>query len=169
MEIEIPNRANRLKPGMYAKVTLEIENRDNVLLVPKSALVDSQGQRGIYQPTDDNRAAFKPVTVGLEDNEKGEILDGLREGEIIISTGAGSLRPNDQLVVAGGNGDGPSNRGPAGPGGRRTPGGQGGRPNMNPGGGDGGGQRGSGQVPSGQEQPQRRPDAAARGNQQPIA
>jgi membrane fusion protein (multidrug efflux system) len=158
MEIEIPNRENLLKPGMYAKVTLEVDSRENVLLIPKVALVDSEGQRGVYQPNDESRAQFKSVKVGLEDSEKAEILDGLREGEIVISTGAGALRRNDQLVVAGG-GDGPSNRGQGGPRGRRGPGGQG-RPNM--------GDRPSGQPP--QEQPQRRPDASARGAQQsPVA
>jgi HlyD family secretion protein len=166
MEIEIPNRENRLKPGMYAKVTLEVDSRENVLLVPKAALVDSEGQRGIYQPNDENRAQFKRVTVGLEDPDKAEILEGLREGEVVISTGAGALRRNDQLLIAGG--DGPSQRPPGAPGGRRGPGGEG-RPNMGnrPGGGPSGQ---GGQVPSGQEQPQRRPQSSAReGQQRPVA
>ena len=166
MEIEIPNRDSKLKPGMYAKVTLEVDSRENVLLVPKIAVVDSEGQRGVYQPSDESRAQFKRVTIGLEDNEKAEILEGLREGEIIISTGAGALRRNDQLIVSGG-GDGPSGRGAGTPGGKRGPGQ--GRPNMGTKPGNGG-QRGPGQVPSGQEQPQRRPDTSVRGGQQrPVA
>lgn len=161
MEIEIPNRENKLKPGMYARVTLEVDRRENVLVIPKNALVDSQGRRGVFQPNDENRAAFKPITVGLEDTEQAQVLDGLSEGEIVISNGAGALRPNDQLNVAN-NGDGPSSRRPgaAAPGGRRGPGNQSGgqgRPNM-------------GSRPSSQEQPQRRPDASARGPQQrPVA
>ena len=133
MEVEIPNPDFRLKPGMYARVDLEIDGRQNVLLVPKIALVDSEGRRGVYQPSEDNRATFKPVKVGIEDAERAEILDGLHEGETVISVGAGALRRNDQLVVAGaggdqqrgpGGGDGPSGqpgtgrqRGPGGPGG----------------------------------------------------
>lgn len=145
MEIEIPNREYRLKPGMYAKVTLEIETRDNVLTVPKVALVDSGGARGVYQPNDESRAQFKAVKIGLEDSEKAEVLDGLREGEIVISTGAGSLRPNDELLVAGG-GDGPSRRR-----------GSAGAPD--------------GQAPSGQEAQPRRPDSSSRqvGQQRPVA
>ena len=132
MEVEIPNPDFRLKPGMYARVDLEIDGRQNVLLVPKIALVDSEGQRGVYQPSEDNRAIFKPVKVGIEDAERAEVLDGLHEGETVISVGAGALRRNDQLVVAGqgdqqggpGGADGPSGRpgmgrqrGPGGPGG----------------------------------------------------
>lgn len=131
MEIEIPNREYRLKPGMYAKVTLEVESRDNVLLVPKIALVDSEGSRGVYQPNGESRAAFKAVTVGLEDTSHAEILDGLSEGEVVVSTGAGALRRNDQLVVAGTAGPrGPRGGGQGGPGGpgAAPPGAESGRP-----------------------------------------
>jgi hypothetical protein len=101
MEVEIPNRGNKLKPGMYARVDLTVEDKTNVLVVPKIALVDSQGERGVYQPSEDNRAKFKPVKVGIENNEIAEILEGLSEGEQIVSNGAGALRRDDQLVVAG--------------------------------------------------------------------
>jgi RND family efflux transporter MFP subunit len=166
IEVEIPNPAYRLKPGMYANVTLEIETRENILTVPKIALVDSGGSRGVYQPNADGRAEFKPVQVGLEVSEKAEVLEGLNDGDIVVSTGAGALRRNDQLVIAGG-GDGPSRpRGAAGQGnggGRRAPGeGPGGaRPNME-----------GGQAPSGQEgQPPRRPQSSSRqlGQQSPVA
>ncbi len=125
MEVEIPNRDYRLKPGMYAKVNLEVDNRTNVLLVPKVSLVDSEGRRGVFIPNAENRAEFKPVKVGLEDDNHAEVLDGVNEGEVIVSTGAGALRRNDQLVVTGG--DGASPRGP-GTGGRRGGQGRGQRP-----------------------------------------
>jgi membrane fusion protein, multidrug efflux system len=174
MEVEIPNPEARLKPGMYAKVSLEVEGRQNVLLVPKVALVDSEGQRGVYQPTEDNKAQFKPVKVGLEDTERAEILEGLREGETIIGTGAGALRRNDQLVIAGadkqGVQDGPSGskgmgnrprdgqsapRGPSGQGGEGAQGGER-RPRMN-----------GAQSPSGQ--PGRRPQTQRPLQQRPVA
>jgi membrane fusion protein (multidrug efflux system) len=104
MEVEIPNTGFRLKPGMYAKVNLEVETREKVLLVPKVALVDSEGQRGVYQANEDNRAQFKAVKLGLEDADHADILEGLAEGETIVSTGAGALRRNDQLAIAGQNG-----------------------------------------------------------------
>ncbi len=109
MEVEVPNTQYRLKPGMYARVDLTVEDKANALVVPKIALVDSQGERGVYQPNDQGRAVFKPVKVGIENNETAEILTGLAEGEQIISTGAGALRRDDQVVIAGA--DGPSGTG----------------------------------------------------------
>jgi RND family efflux transporter MFP subunit len=115
MEVEIVNQQFRLKPGMYARVDLTVEDKEGVLVVPKIALIDSQGERGVYQPGEDNKAKFRPVKVGLENNETAEILEGLSEGEQIVSTGAGALRRDDQLVVAGmpvpGGQGGPAARG----------------------------------------------------------
>lgn len=145
MEVEIPNQQYRLKPGMYARVNLEVESKQNVLLVPKVAVIDSEGQRGVYQASADSRAQFKPVTVGLEDADRVEILQGLNEGDVVVSTGAGALRRNDQLVVAGqdgpfgggqpgmggragGGGPGRGRRPSGAPPGDAVPGGQGGRP-----------------------------------------
>jgi membrane fusion protein (multidrug efflux system) len=164
MEIEIPNANFRLKPGMYAKVTLEVDSKDNVLLIPKVALVDSEGQRGVFQPNNDSRAAFKPIKIGIEDAERVEVLDGLAEGEMVVSTGAGALRRNDQLVTAGGS------AGPGGPGagrggqgqgqGRGRRGGQGGE------GGRGGGQ--GGQGAGGQGAPGRPSQDGAAADSQPA-
>lgn len=154
MELEIPNPQFRLKPGMYAKVNLEVESRENVLLVPKISLTDSEGQRGVYLPGADGKALFKPVRVGIEDTERAEILEGLAEGETIVSTGAGALRRSDQLVVAGQDGPrGPAAGGQGGAGGRSGMGGR--RPGSQGGQGRPPSQEG-GQAPSGQG---RRPPA----------
>ena len=152
MEIEIPNANFRLKPGMYAKVTLEVESKENVLLIPKVALVDSEGQRGVYQPNAESRAAFKPIKIGIEDAERVEVLDGLNEGEMVVSTGAGALRRNDQLVTVGANAaPGAPGAGRGGPGqgqGRGRRGGQGGEGGRGGQGGQGGPGQGAPGRPS---------------------
>ncbi len=143
---------------MYAKVNLEVEGRENVLIVPKVALVDSEGQRGIYQPNGESRAQFKPVKVGIEDTNRAEILEGLSEGETVVSTGAGALRRNDQLLDAGAGGG--QRGGPGGPGARPDAGGNRQRGTNPPAGG--------GQAPSGQ-QPGRRPQTSSQLQQRPVA
>jgi HlyD family secretion protein len=114
IEVEIPNADNRLKPGMYAKVLLTIEERKGTTIVPKVAVVDFEGKRGVWVPVADNKARFVPVTLGLEDPERMEILDGLKPGDRIITDGASSLRAGDTVVLPG--------QGPGGPGGGRRPG-----------------------------------------------
>ncbi len=99
MEIEVPNPTLRLKPGMYARVRLRVAEHAGVLTVPLNAVVDVSGRKGVFVP-DGNIARFVPVEVGLQDQERVEIVNGLAEGATVISTGAAGLRDGDPVVLA---------------------------------------------------------------------
>lgn len=105
MEVEIPNPANRLKPGMYARVNLTIDQRENALVVPANAVVDRDGQRGVFLAAD-NTATFRPVQIGIEDTVNVEILGGVSETDRVITTGAAALQTGDRIVLAGQPGGG---------------------------------------------------------------
>jgi len=105
IEVEIENPQFRLKPGMYARVNFTVEQRPNTLVIPANALVDVQGSRGVFQPNGDI-AKFKPVTIGLVDEQHVEIAAGLDEGERIVTTGAAALREGDKIVLPGQRQDG---------------------------------------------------------------
>lgn len=98
MEIEVPNPGFRLKPGMYARVRLTVERRPDALTVPSNAVVDSDGKRGVFM-VKDQTAKFVATTVGLSDGERIEIVDGLREGDRVITTGALALRDGDRVAL----------------------------------------------------------------------
>ena len=100
IEVEIPNPGFRLKPGMYARVTVTTDERKDALLVPSTAVVDLGGQRGVFLAAENDTAAFRPVTVGIEEDTQVEILDGLTEGDRVVTTGAGALRNGDRVLLA---------------------------------------------------------------------
>lgn len=156
MEIEILNGDMRLKPGMYARVSLVVEERKGTLVAPKSALVDFENKRGVWMPNEDNRAKFVPVVLGIEDLDRVEIASGLKEGDKIVTTGATAVRNNDQLVIAGAAGPGGAGGGPGGRGGRGGAAGAGGqRPaGMTGAPGAPGAEGGAGRRPGGQRPPQ---------------
>src|SRR5207302_8210055 len=116
---------------MYARVGIVTESHPNALVVPTNAVVDANGTRGVYLSVD-SFAQFHPVKIGIEGNERTEILDGVAEGDRVVTTGAAGLRNGDPIVLAGGGGNG--GRGGRG-GGRGNRGGQGGQSpaNANPG------------------------------------
>ena len=122
MEVEIQNTQFRLKPGMYARVNFTVERRPNTLVMPANALVDVQGKRGVFRPSEGDIAKFHPIEVGLMDENQIEISSGLSEGDRIITTGAAALRDGDKIVVAGakagGQGGGGNRGGNRGDGGR---------------------------------------------------
>ncbi|HUQ89392.1 MAG TPA: efflux RND transporter periplasmic adaptor subunit [Vicinamibacterales bacterium] len=159
MEVEIPNGDNKLKPGMYARVNLTIEEHNNALVIPKTAIVDYSSQRGVWVPNESDRAMFVPLKLGIENSEQIEVIEGLAEGGKFVNNGAGAVRNNDQLMFAGagggnggqggqgrgrGNFGGGANGGNGGdgarkfqgqgqrPGGQGAPGGEGGQPRKRP-------------------------------------
>lgn len=101
MEIEIPNPGFRLKPGMYARVTITTDERKDALVVPGNAVVDYNGRRGVFVMADSETVAFRPVRVGIEESETIEILEGAAEGDRVVTTGAAALRDGDRVLLAG--------------------------------------------------------------------
>lgn len=114
IEIEVPNLDFRLRPGMYARTRLTVGRREGVLVVPRNALVDLEGRRGVFVPAG-NKARFVAVGTGIQQAERVEITDGVGDGDRVITTGAGALRDGDTIILAGAN---PA-RSPGGAGGRR--------------------------------------------------
>lgn len=100
MEIEVPNPTRRLKPGMYARVSLVTSTRTDALVVPKAAIVDVAGRRGVYT-IDGRTAIFRPIEVGIEDADRIEITSGISEGEEVVSIGASSIRDGDMVRLEG--------------------------------------------------------------------
>lgn len=147
MEVEIPNGDAKLKPGMYARINLTVEEHENALVVPKEAVIDYSNQRGVWVPNEQDRAAFVPLKLGIENTEQIEVLGGMNEGTRFVTTGAGAVRNNDQLLYAGQAGGGQGGPGAGAPGA-----GRGGRGGQGRGNGTGDGARkfqGEGQRPGG--------------------
>ncbi len=119
LEIEVPNPGYRLKPGMYARVRLTVDRRPNALTVPRNAVVDTEGKRGVFLVDDGNVARLNIVRTGLQDSEKVEILEGLNDGQRVITTGAIALRNGDRVQLATGRGG--RRGGGAGTGGGKSP------------------------------------------------
>ena len=122
IEIEVPNAGFRLKPGRYARMSVTIDSRTGATLVPKSAIVDYDGKRGVFSMTSDNKAQFKPLEIGIEDETRVEARNGVASGDTVVTSGASSLRNGDTLVLAGqrgGPGGGPGRPPGGAPGERR--------------------------------------------------
>lgn len=86
VRIELPNRGGKLRPGMFASVTLGEGNRE-ALLVPSEALIRTGTRTLVMVAEDDGR--FRPAEVqpGAEAGDKTEILAGLSEGEKVVASG----------------------------------------------------------------------------------
>ncbi|WP_346353765.1 efflux RND transporter periplasmic adaptor subunit [Azotosporobacter soli] len=81
-----------LFPTMTARVSIATGERKQVLVIPLSAIKESKGQKYVQRLVDGKEQLF-PVTLGLLNDEKAEVLSGLSEGDSIIlplAKGAGA-------------------------------------------------------------------------------
>ncbi len=80
----------RVISGMYANLNVIISTRDNVLVVPYSALSTSNDVTSCYVVRD-GKAVRTTVTTGIREADRVEILTGLKAGDILVVRGQGLL------------------------------------------------------------------------------
>lgn len=121
VEIEIPNRNGMLKGEMFARIELDLGSSRETTLLPRDALVYRGEQPGVY--TIENEAAkFLAVETGLTQEDKVEVLSGLKAGDTVITGGANLLKDGDRVRVAGRPGsEGGGRRGQGQPEGQAQP------------------------------------------------
>lgn len=83
-EIDLPNPGERLYPGMYAEVSLEMDRRPDVLTVPTAA-IDADGDGTFTYTVKDNRIERTPVKIGIRDSDHAELLDNLSERVAVVA------------------------------------------------------------------------------------
>ena len=99
-EVVVPNTDRVLRPGMYARVTVNFGTRRSVI-VPDKALVKQEGTgtRFIYVLRSDNTVSYLPVTVGRHMGQEYEVLSGLEEGARVVVKGQALLRDGVKVNV----------------------------------------------------------------------
>lgn len=99
VEVLIANPDGLLAPGMFARVRLDFSRRDNVLSVPRSALARRDGLQGVFlADTENMKANFVPVTVGLTDGNLAEIMEPEIEG-YVVTLGHHLLEDGMDIVI----------------------------------------------------------------------
>jgi RND family efflux transporter MFP subunit len=97
-EIDVENPKSELVPGMYAEAVITVDRRLNTLAVPVQAASGDESSAELFVVDNQNRLVQKKVQLGLETADKREILNGLREGELVLIRRVAGLRPGDRVI-----------------------------------------------------------------------
>ena len=95
----------RLRPGMFARVFVETETREDALVVPKAALsLESIGDT-VYVAAD-GKASRREVELGFRQGDLVEIVRGVSAGEQVVVVGQDGLSEGTPLqILSGGSGE----------------------------------------------------------------
>ena len=96
--IEVPDTTRRLKPGMFARVNIVYERRENALQLPRSSILDADGEQSVFVVVND-RAEQRPIRTGLANNGWVEVLEGLKGDERVVVVGQGGLKSGTAVAV----------------------------------------------------------------------
>lgn len=100
VEITIDNSSHKLKPGMFARVTLPVEVHENAILVRRSAVIEDKASGDKYLFTvNGNIATKRTVETGLVKSDVIEILSGVEPGEKVVVSGQNYLEGGERVNV----------------------------------------------------------------------
>lgn len=95
-----PNPDGLLKPGLFAKVRMQVGRKENAVLIPQQAVADVQGVRSVFVAGKDGRAEGRTVTLGPRFESFFIVDQGLAAGETVIVDGWQKVRPGVAVTSA---------------------------------------------------------------------
>ncbi|HCB14286.1 MAG TPA: efflux transporter periplasmic adaptor subunit [Gammaproteobacteria bacterium] len=98
LRARLPNKDNKLRPGLFARVNLILERRENALVAPEQAIVPVGQMIFVYRVVD-SKAVMTPVKLGLRRPGQVEILDGLQAGDLVVTDGQLKIRDGAPVAV----------------------------------------------------------------------
>ncbi len=95
VEAVVDNPDGALRPGTFGNLVFEVQSRENALVVPQSAILESAH----VFVAEGGQAVKRPVTLGIQNTTMIEVLSGLSEGDLVVVEGNFGLEDGAALQV----------------------------------------------------------------------
>ena len=99
VRVDLPNPGLKLKPGMYGNVTLQTD-AVNTLVVPKEAVLDTGLRQLVFLDRGEGAYVPYPVKLGRKSQDSVEVVEGLKEGDRIVTSANFLLDAESKLASA---------------------------------------------------------------------
>jgi len=94
----VNERHRELVPGVFAKVNLQLGKNDHALLVPSQAIIPAARNKQVILFRKDS-ALYTVVETGIRDSAFVQVLQGLKVGDTVVTTGLMAIRPNAKIKI----------------------------------------------------------------------
>jgi membrane fusion protein (multidrug efflux system) len=95
----VPNTGQQLRPGLYVRVSLDLDTHPHALVVPIDAIANDLNDSYVFVVDAKNIVHRVPVTRGLTDGRQVELLTGVTAGEQVVTVGEFRLRDGDTVKI----------------------------------------------------------------------
>jgi membrane fusion protein (multidrug efflux system) len=99
----VPNKDQRLRPGLFARVTVLLQLKEDALTVPEQAIVPQGDSQFVFKIVD-GKVQFTKVVIGTRREGRVEIIDGLTVGDQVVTAGQLKIRDGSAVSVIGATG-----------------------------------------------------------------
>ena len=104
IEVAVPNKNNKIKPNLTAKLKINDYTNENAILIPQSIISENaEGKQYVYTVTDKNENKGKAKRVFIETGKTQgdyiEVLSGLDNGNEIVEEGARSVKDGQEVKI----------------------------------------------------------------------
>lgn len=84
VEVDVPNKDYKLTPGMYAEVSLRVQNDPNALTLPLQAINRDENKTTVLLVNVHNHVEQREIQTGIEGPDRIQVVSGLNEGDQVI-------------------------------------------------------------------------------------
>lgn len=98
VEIIIPNLNHLLKPGMFAEVDLITGKTENLVLIPRQAVLIGNGRKKVFV-IKDGKAEERWIEIGFSDRNLTYVKSGLVPLDSLVTLGQSQLQPGDKVRI----------------------------------------------------------------------
>ena len=98
IQASFPNPSRLLRPGLYAKVRLQLTVAEDALLIPQRSLIELQGQYSVMVVDDNNTIASRPIQIGAKVGDMVLVESGLSAGDQIVVDALQKVRPEMKVT-----------------------------------------------------------------------
>ncbi|MBW3467774.1 efflux RND transporter periplasmic adaptor subunit [Arthrospiribacter ruber] len=87
-----PNRDRKFLPGMFVRIKFVLGVEENAMLVPAEAVIPELSGYKVFVTNQEGVVEEKQVSIGTRTERQVQIVDGLREGDLVLTTGVLQVR-----------------------------------------------------------------------------
>lgn len=98
VQASFPNPEEKVRPGQFAKVRIEVEKLNDAIIIPRKCLQEIQGKYSVYVVNDESKVEHRSIEIRSFETDMAIIETGLKKGEKVVLEGLNRIKSGMTVV-----------------------------------------------------------------------